>query len=138
MTASKEKAPAQGGLGAAQKPRCEFSTEASPPVKPVFPDSRFLPGRVLMRLLAGRRLTHLDSWRELGHARLADSIWKLRKLGWPVHMDEKNTPTSDGTRRAMVGVYYLPHEAIEAAGIEGRQYAAAELLDSNKDSRHES
>lgn len=82
-----------------------------------------------MRLLSGRRLTHKDIWLELGHARLADSIWKLRKLGWPVQIIEETMQTSDGDRKASVGIYYLLPETIEAAGDEGRKYAAGEPLE---------
>ena len=90
------------------------------PVK--YPDPHHLPGRVLARLLTGRRYTHLDSWRELGHARLADSIWKLRKAGWPVEMDEREVATSDHGRQAQIGIYYLRPETIAEAGDIGRQY----------------
>jgi hypothetical protein len=93
-------------------------------VKPSFPSIEFLPGRVLGKLLTGRRMTHKDSWLELGHARLADSIWKLRRLGWPVRMDEEVVPTSDAGRPATIGVYFLTSDVIDAAGEQGQRYAA--------------
>lgn len=89
-----------------------FCAAPSATVKPSFPDPKFLPGRVLAILLSGRRFTHLDSWRELGHARLADSIWKLRRLGWAVAADDEVMTTSDGGRQATVAVYYLPPNVI--------------------------
>ena len=99
----------------------DASYDATPaPVK--YPDPRHLPGRVLARLLLGRRYTHLDSWRELGHARLADSVWKLRKSGWPVEMIEREVATSDHGRAATIGIYYLRPETIAEAGDIGRQY----------------
>ena len=94
-------------------------------VKPlVYPSARFLPGRVLAILLTGRRFTHLDAWRELGHSRLSDSIWKLRRLGWPVEMIEKTVATSDAGRPAAIGIYYLTTETIAEVGERGQQYAA--------------
>ena len=89
-----------------------------------YPDQRHLPGRVLARLLQGRRYTHKDSWVELGHARLADSIWKLRKAGWPVQIHEETVRTSDNGRPADIGIYYLTPEVIADTGEAGQQYAA--------------
>lgn len=92
-----------------------------------YPDQHHLPGRVLARLLTGRRYTHLESWRELGHARLADSVWKLRKAGWSVEMDEREITTSDHGRVAQIGVYFLSPNTIAEAGDIGQTYAAAVL-----------
>jgi hypothetical protein len=89
-----------------------------------FPDPRHLPGRVLARLLQSCRYTHKDSWLELGHARLADSIWKLRRAGWPVETVEREVATSDCGRPAQIGIYYLTPEAIAEAGEAGQRYAA--------------
>jgi hypothetical protein len=89
-----------------------------------YPDPQYLPGRVLARLLQGRRYTHLDSWRELGHSRLADSIWKLRKAGWPVETVEQDVVTRDCGRSASIGIYYLAPETIANAGEAGQRYAA--------------
>ena len=102
----------------------QFSTNDAPGVKFQFPDRNILPGRVLAILLTGRRYTHKDAWLELGHSRLADSVWKLRRLGWPVQMIEKTAPTSDCGRTACFGIYYLEPEAIAAAGERGQRYVA--------------
>ena len=95
-----------------------------PTVKPTYPDPRYLPGRVLKQLLTGRRFTHRDSWLELGHSRLADSIWKLRKMGWPIQITEKTVSTSDSGRSATIGIYWLLPETIEAEGATGQRYAS--------------
>lgn len=89
-----------------------------------YPNQSSLPGRVLARLLKGCHYTHKDSWRELGHARLADSIWKLRKAGWPVEIVEQEVATSDCGRPALIGVYFLKAETIAAAGEVGQRYVA--------------
>ncbi len=116
------------GHGEVGKPNSDqqpgFSTNDAPGVKFQFPDRHILPGRVLAILLTGRRYTHKDAWIELGHSRLADSVWKLRRLGWPVQMIEKTSPTSDCGRTACFGIYYLEPEAIAAAGERGQRYAA--------------
>ena len=93
-------------------------------VKPAFPDMNFLPGRVFGILLTGRRYTSKDAWIELCHSRLSDSVWKLRRLGWPVQMVEEVVATGDAGRPASIGIYYLDAETIAAAGERGEQYAA--------------
>ena len=103
----------------------ELSLDRSIPVKGfVYPSPNFLPGRVLAVLLSGRRFTHLDSWREFGHSRLADSIWKLRRLDWPVDMVEQEVSTSDPGRSATIGIYFLTPETIAEAGERGQEFAA--------------
>lgn len=103
----------------------EFSYPRAQSVKPIFPDADFLPGRVLGILLTGRRYTHKDAWLELGHSRLADSIWKLRRnFGWPIQTDEKVVATKDAGRSAQIGIYHLPPAAIAEAGERGQRYAA--------------
>lgn len=122
-----ENARGQAGIFGTQETNqqlklCDFPSQK---VNPQFPDMRFLPGRVLGILLSGRHYTHRDSWIELGHARLADSVWKLRtQFGWPVKMIEEVVPTSDGARSATIGRYYLDSEVIQAAGERGQRYAA--------------
>ena len=134
-TATKDKASAalQRSEADKQNVQAEFCFEERPVVNPVpaFPSSIHLPGRVLVRLLQGRRYTHLDSWRELGHARLADSIWKLRKAGWPIEVIEESLVTSDAGRLASVGFYYLANEAISNAGQAGRDFVI-EVFDAEK------
>lgn len=107
-----------------ETPALQFSYLDSTSVKPTFPNPAFLPGRVLGILLTGRRYTHKDSWIELGHARLADSIWKLRRLGWQIEMVEEVVATSDAGRPATIGIYFLAPEVIAEAGERGQQYAA--------------
>ncbi len=94
-----------------------------PIVNRKFPNPKGLPGRFLALLLTGRRYTHLDAWLELGHSRLADSAWKLRKAGWPVQIHEESVATSDCGRPALIGFYYLTPEKIAEAGEDGQRYA---------------
>ena len=120
-----ESPPGQGGeVGKATALANGLCASQLDSVKPTYPPIDILPGRVLARLLTGRGLTHKDSWLELGHARLADSIWKLRRLGWPVQMEEQVVPTSDGGRKASIGIYFLEPEMIESEAERGQQYAA--------------
>jgi hypothetical protein len=114
----------QPGAGQSKNTTTAFSSPSPQTVKPILPDMKFLPGRFLGILLTGRRYTHKESWLELGHARLADSAWKLRRLGWPVQMVEEVVATSDAGRSATIGVYYLAPEAIADAGECGQRYAA--------------
>ncbi|WP_407280125.1 helix-turn-helix domain-containing protein [Aromatoleum evansii] len=89
-----------------------------------FPDPATVKGAVLADLLAGRRITHLDCWREHGSSRLAHHAFKLRELGWPIRTDEIHVPTSDG-RKAMIGEYSLPAETIRDAGVRGQHFIKA-------------
>ena len=88
----------------------------------IFPSLDHLPGRVLGVLLTGVEITHKDAWLKFGHARLADSIWKLRKLGWPVQIHEECVRTSDAGRTASIGFYSLSREVIAAAGERGQRF----------------
>ena len=89
-----------------------------------YPSQSFLPGRVLARLLTGRRYTHNDAQRELGYSGLTDSVLKLRKAGWPVMMAVEAVSTSDNGGLAEIGIYYLTDETIARAGESGQRYAA--------------
>ena len=113
-----------GEVGKTDKFQAALCFDAPPGVNCRLPDPQHLPGRVLARLLQGRRVTHLDAWRERGHSRLADSVWKLRKAGWSVQIHEETVRTSDNGRPAEIGIYYLTDETIVRAGEAGQLYAA--------------
>lgn len=118
MSAAHENARAVAaapGVGKSQTDslRQEFITVGSP------------VDRILAALLSGRRVTHLDCWREFGSARLSAHVFALRRLGWPVEREDIFVPTSDGQRRALIGVFRLPAGDIAAAGERGRAFAAA-------------
>lgn len=89
-----------------------------------FPAHGTVKGSVLADLLAGRRITHADCWREHGSSRLAHHAYKLRELGWPVRTEEIQVSTSDG-RRATIGEYSLPAESIREAGERGQRFIAS-------------
>lgn len=125
METTNANAPGQGGVsGNYESEQTRLSASPIREVKREFPDPRHLPGRVLAILLSGRRFTHKDAWMELGHSRLSDSIWKLRRIGWPVQMTEELVPTSDGDRQATIGVYFLSADVIAASGERGQHYAS--------------
>ena len=93
-------------------------------VKPLeYPDPHTVYGRVLGALLRGEQLTHLDCWVRFGSARASHHIYTLRKTGWLVKMDERQVNTSDGGRKATIGVYSLSADTIAQAGEYGQQYA---------------
>lgn len=88
-----------------------------------FPSPQSVKGRVLGDLLSGRRITHLDTWREHGSSRLAHHVYVLRGIGWPIEMEKMAVATSDGGRPATIGEYYLTEETISSAGQPGHLYA---------------
>lgn len=89
-----------------------------------FPDPSTVKGRVLADLLAGRRITHADCWREHGSSRLSHHAFKLRELGWTIRTDEIEVRTSDG-RIAHIGMYSLSAETIRATGERGQRFIEA-------------
>lgn len=89
-----------------------------------YPDPTTVKGRVLADLLAGRRITHLDCWREHGSSRLAHHCYMLRGIGWPIDTEEIEVTTRRG-RQAQIGEYSLPAEVIEEAGERGQRYVAS-------------
>jgi len=89
-----------------------------------FPSPSSVKGRVLADLLSGRKITHLDVWREHGSSRAAHHVLMLRKAGWPVVTNEIETPISDG-RVARIALYSLPPEAVASAGERGQTFIAA-------------
>lgn len=90
-----------------------------------FPHPSTVKGRVLGDLLAGRTITHKDTWIEHGSSRLAHHVYALRRDGWPIDMVEREVPTSDSGRTAAVEFYSLPQDAIDQAGERGQRFVAA-------------
>jgi hypothetical protein len=89
-----------------------------------YPSSQTVIGRVLGALLRGEQLTHKDAWLRFGSSRLSHHAWQLRKDGWPVLMEWLDVTTSDAGRKAEIGVYSLPANAITEAGERAQKYAA--------------
>lgn len=121
-------APGQGRVGGTSE-NCfqdEFCVTPSPGVKrPIeYPPPESVCGRVLGSQLEGKRLTGNDCQRNFGSNRLPHHEWVLRSLGWPIQMVRRTVQTSDGTRTASIGEYFLPQEAIAEAGEQGQRYAA--------------
>ena len=90
-----------------------------------YPPPSTVKGRVLGDLLAGRTITHRDTWIEHGSSRLAHHVYSLRRDGWPVDMVEREVPTSDSGRSAAIGFYSLPQDALHQAGERGQRFVAA-------------
>jgi hypothetical protein len=81
--------------------------------------------------LQGRHINPLAGWKMLGIYRLSDTVFQLKKMGWPV-----DTGRLDVANRfnepCHVAEYSLPDDAIQKAGEDGRQFSAkvmASLLD---------
>lgn len=87
---------------------------------PAYPNTGTLPSRTLALLLQGNAITHRDFWLHAGTYRLSADIHLLRAMGWDIQDTPEVVPTSDPTkRRAHIKRYYLPSEAISAAGEAG-------------------
>lgn len=90
---------------------------------PAYPNKGTMPSRALAMLLQGLAITHREFWLHAGTYRLSAAIHPLRKDGWNIQDTPEVVPTSDPTkRRAHIKRYYLPNEAISAAGEAGRDY----------------
>ncbi len=90
---------------------------------PAYPNVGTMPSRALAMLLQGMAITHREFWLHAGTYRLSAAIHPLRKDGWDIQDTPEVVPTSDPTkRRAHIKRYYLPNEAISAAGEAGRDY----------------
>lgn len=90
---------------------------------PAYPSVGTLSSRALALLLQGKAITHRDFWTYAGTYRLSADIHLLRAMGWDIQDTQEVVPTSDPTkRRAQIKRYYLPDEAISAAGEAGRDF----------------
>ena len=88
-----------------------------------YPNIGTLPSRTLALLLQGKAITHRDFWLHAGTYRLSADIHLLRAMGWGIRDTPEVVSTSDPTkRRAHIKRYYLPSDAISAAGDAGRDY----------------
>ncbi len=88
-----------------------------------YPNIGTLPSRTLALLLQGNAITHRDFWLHAGTYRLSADIHLLRAMGWDIQDTPEVVPTSDPTkRRAHIKRYYLPNDAISAAGEAGRDF----------------
>lgn len=95
------------------------------PSKPVneYPDPHTVKGRVLGAMLHGDRLTQKDAWLRFGSATLTQTVFALKRAGWPVKIDPLTVKTTDAGRPALIGVYHLSPNTIADTGKEGQIYA---------------
>jgi nucleoside-triphosphatase THEP1 len=92
---------------------------------PTFPGAATVKGRLLAALLSGAHITSNDALRAFSTSRCASLVEQLRRAGFPIQTEMIDVATADGDRRARVGRYSVPVEAIEAAGNAGRQFVEA-------------
>jgi hypothetical protein len=55
---------------------------------PTMPTPGTQPHRLLCALQEGRAVDPLAAWRDMGIYRLADTVFQLRGMGWPVITDQ--------------------------------------------------
>lgn len=83
---------------------------------PTLPKTDTLTGRALMRLMVGRKFTHLDFQNETGCYRAAVCIDRLRnRHGWPIESAEETAPTQDPAgRAAKYARYFIQPECLHS------------------------
>ena len=94
--------------------------------KPEYPSHGTQAARLLAAVLAGRKINPLAGWRMLGIYRLSDTKFRLKEVGWPMESDRLDV-TNRFAESCRVAIYGLPDWAIEAAGVQGQQFAAREF-----------
>ena len=90
-----------------------------------FPSHCTQAARLLSALLFGQRVHPLAGWRQLGIYRLADTVFQLRGLGWPVITGSLEVRNRFG-EKCRVAEYRLEPEVIAAAGQAGQEFAKSE------------
>jgi hypothetical protein len=96
-----------------------------------FPKRRdTLRAEVLADLLTGEEPTAMQAVRSFSTTRLADHVFALREMGWPIETGELTMDTKDG-RVAKVAAYKLSAAVIAAA----RSVGAAEFCSSVRTAR---
>jgi len=93
---------------------------------PNFPVSGTQPARLLAALLHGLNIEPLTAWKKFGAYRLADVIFQLRGLGWPV-ITERLEVMNRFHEVCRVAQYCLPTEAINNTGTTGQDFAKREF-----------
>lgn len=91
-----------------------------------YPQHKTQPARLLAVLLNQGRVNPLKGWRNLGIYRLSDTVYQLRRRGWPVITGELEVENRFA-EVCRVAEYFLPYEAIQNAGDHGSNYAAQEF-----------
>jgi hypothetical protein len=89
---------------------------------PTFPATDTLTGRALMRLLTGKRMTHLDFQIATASYRLAGFIHALRnRYHWPIKSRKEIIRTRDKTGRAAAySRYFIEPETLKLLHFEYR------------------
>jgi hypothetical protein len=88
-----------------------------------YPDVECVRGRILGAMLRGDSLTQQDALKRFSNFRLAADIHELGKHGWLIDSEMIEVMTKDAGRKSQVKRYWIPTDAITAAGEFGIQYA---------------
>ena len=112
---------ARGQAGESGKANCVEQRNFTPS----YPSYGTHPARLLAAMLRRQQVNPLDGWRRLGIYRLADTAFQLRGMGWPVITGNLEVHNRFG-EKCRVAEYRLAPEAIEAAGLEGQEFARCE------------
>ena len=84
------------------------------PFSPEWPKPTQLPGRALKMLMRGETFDHEDFWIRCGSWRLADVIYRLIGMGWPVESILIPSPSDECPGRC-TAVYRLPQHVLVLA-----------------------
>lgn len=113
MSSTNENAGRQPGAGKSNNTTARF-----------YPNPSTVRGRILGALLRQDKLTQHDALLRFSNFRLAADVDQLKRYGWSIQTELIQVSTRDAGRRAEVGQYHMPNEAIAEAGERGQQYAA--------------
>lgn len=91
-----------------------------------YPAHNTQPARLLAALLHDLDIEPLTAWKKLGIYRLADTVFQLRAIGWPV-ITERLDVANRFHEACRVAQYCLPDEAIANAGNAGQDFAKREF-----------
>lgn len=92
----------------------QISFFPEPKYNPKYPADGTLAFKALTLMLGGARLSHPQFEAHTGSWRLAAHVYNLKKLGWPVRVDDMEFGEEDENQRQRhFGIYYLPEELLE-------------------------
>lgn len=93
---------------------------------PAYPAHDTHAVRLLAIVLLGKKVNPLWGWLRLGIYRLADTKFRLKKMGWPMKTDRLDVSNKFG-EPCHAALYRLPDWAIDVAGEKGREFAEHEI-----------
>ena len=102
------------------------SKQEHPAFNPAYPAHGTQPARLLAAFIFGAVIDPLKAWRRTGIYRLADTVFQLRGLGWPIETGRLDVHNRFG-EACHVAQYRLAAEAIERAGLGAKRFADDEI-----------